>query len=147
MIINYTGISDTRIAYPASKLIEEKPGQAIIICSSQTRARRIADDLSFFSDVPVLVCPDVELAAMRYDAKSPAELNARLKVLNKLQSGEPCVVVAPVLGALKRLTPPEVYSRNILQLNLISLNVLSYSLRCSEIKYCSVNWRILFSRY
>ncbi|MBR0130634.1 MAG: transcription-repair coupling factor [Firmicutes bacterium] len=118
MIINYTGISDTRIAYPASELIKEKPGQAIIICSSQSRARRIADDLSFFSDVPVLVYPELELAAMRYDAKSPAELTARLKVLNKLQSGEPCIVVAPVLGALKQLTPPEIYSKNVLHLTL-----------------------------
>ncbi len=118
MIINYTGISDTRIAYPAAMLQEQKAGQALIICASSSRARRIADDLSFFSRVPVLVYPEIETAALRYDAKSTAELAGRLAVLNKLQSGEPCIVVAPVLGTLKRLTPPDIYSKNVIELEL-----------------------------
>ncbi|MBQ2058808.1 MAG: DEAD/DEAH box helicase, partial [Firmicutes bacterium] len=118
MKINYTGISDSRSAYIAAKLIEKTPGQGLIICATASRAARIAGDLSFFSRVRTLVLPDQDAAGLRYEAKSTGELSGRLRVLSALNSGEPCVVVAPVLGALKKLPPPEVYTSRVVRLEL-----------------------------
>lgn len=117
-IINLSGISDTRIALAAARLARENQGQSLIVTPSESRAKRLAQDLSFFASVPVLVWPDMEPGALRYEAKSPAELAARLQVLEMVCSGAPCVVVAPVLGALKKLPPKEVYTANILHLSL-----------------------------
>ncbi|MCF0149922.1 MAG: transcription-repair coupling factor [Firmicutes bacterium] len=114
MILNYTGISDNRTAPLAARLLEDTPGQGLIVCSSAARAKRIASDLSFFSPAPVYVLPDLELGMLRYDAKSTAEQDARLSVLTRLISGEPCIVCAPVLGALKKLPPAEAYRKDML---------------------------------
>ncbi len=119
MIYNYTGISDIRLAPLAAKLYEEKQGQALIVTSGAARAQRIASDLSFFADVPVLVLPDVENSGfLRYDAKSGADQAARLAVLTALASGRPCIVVAPALGALKKLPPLEIFSRSSFSLRV-----------------------------
>ena len=104
-IVNLSGISDTRIAPYAAKCIEENMGQSLIVTTSASRAKRIAQDLSFFTSVPVLVWPDVEPGIFRYEAKSTSELVERLSVLDALTQGSPCVLVAPLIGALKKLPP------------------------------------------
>ena len=118
MKINYTGITDSRTAYIASKLLEKRPGQGLIICAGPARARRIAGDLSFFSRAKVSVLPDQDAAGLRYDAKSTADLAERLRALDSLCTDENAVIVAPVLGALKKLPPPEEYLRNVFELKL-----------------------------
>ncbi|HHX93279.1 MAG TPA: transcription-repair coupling factor [Clostridiales bacterium] len=108
-IVQLTGISDISIVRPAARLAEQRRGQSLIVTPSESRAKRLAQDLSFFASVPVYIWPDVEPAAMRYEAKSPAESSARLRILEKLAQGESCIVIAPVLGALKKLPPARIY--------------------------------------
>lgn len=108
-IVNLSGISDIRIAPYAASCIEKKPGQSLIVTTSANRAKRIAQDLSFFSPVPVLTWPETEPGIFRYEAKSTSELIERLSVLEILASGEPCIVVAPIVGALKKLPPVNDY--------------------------------------
>ncbi|MDD4445223.1 MAG: transcription-repair coupling factor, partial [Eubacteriales bacterium] len=117
-IINLSGISDTRIALTAARLADGKQGQSLIVTPSENRAKRLAQDLSFFASVPVYVWPDMEPGALRYEAKSPTELAARLRILEKLSAGDPCVVVTPILGALKKLLPKEVYRSERIHLSL-----------------------------
>ncbi|MBR0140613.1 MAG: DEAD/DEAH box helicase, partial [Firmicutes bacterium] len=116
MIINYTGISDNRTALLAGKLEAQRPGQGLIICSSLSRARRIAGDLSFFTSAPVCVVPDQEPGILRYEAKSTGELSVRLSALTRLITGETCIAVAPVLGALKKLPLPEDFEKDMILL-------------------------------
>ncbi|MBR0440531.1 MAG: transcription-repair coupling factor [Firmicutes bacterium] len=118
MITNYTGISDNRTALLAGRLMAQRPGQGLVICSSLARARRIAGDLSFFSSVPVCVVPDQEAGLLRYEAKSTGELSERLSVLTRLVSGESCIAVAPILGALKKLPVPEDYEKDMFTVRL-----------------------------
>ncbi|NCB41893.1 MAG: transcription-repair coupling factor [Clostridia bacterium] len=117
-IFNLSGISDTRIVPYAAAMIEKNKGQSLIVTTSANRAKRIAQDLSFFASVPILVWPDIEPGIFRYEAKSTSELSARLSVLNMLADGKPCVVVASIVGALKKLPPAEdffKYSTKIVQ--------------------------------
>ena len=108
-LINLTGISETRIAPLAANLIEERNGQGLILTTSANRAKRIASDLSFFTDAQIKVLPDVESASFRYEAKSTAELTERIAALAALDAGPKAIVVAPVLGALKKLPPRDVF--------------------------------------
>ena len=108
-LINITGLSEIRVAPLAAKLIEEKAGPGLVITTSSSRAKRIASDLNFFTDAQVLLLPDTESAAFRYQAKSLDELSSRIAAMVALGSGKPSVVVAPVLGALKKLPPPSVF--------------------------------------
>ncbi len=118
--INLVGISDTRTAPAASRLADGIRGQSLIVTPSENRAKRLAQDLSFFVSVPVYVWPDVEPGALRYEAKSTAELGSRLQILERLCTGDPCVIVAPVMGILKKLPPRETYESEALHLSLSS---------------------------
>ena len=101
MITNYTGITDNQLAPLIGRLLKKRPGQALVLSPSLTGARRIASDLRFFTDQRVFVLPEVDAASFRYEAKSRSDLAQVLAALSALVSGEPVVVVSPVLGALR----------------------------------------------
>ncbi|MCQ2560559.1 MAG: DEAD/DEAH box helicase, partial [Clostridia bacterium] len=108
-LINITGLSEIRSAPLAANLIEQRPGQGLIITTSASRAKRIASDLNFFTDKEVIVLPDVEGASFRYEAKSLDEMSRRIAAMTALGSERSVIVVAPVLGALKKLPPVDVF--------------------------------------
>ncbi len=116
MITNYTGITDNQLAPVIGELLKKRPGQALIITPSLTRASRIASDLAFFTDQRVFVLPELDAASLRYEAKSRADLAGVLASLTALVSGQKAVVVAPVLGALRKLAPREVFVRDVVKL-------------------------------
>ena len=108
-LINLTGLSEIRLAPLAANFIEERKGQGLILTTSASRAKRIASDLSFFTDADIKVLPDVESASFRYEAKSTAQLQETIAALAALGGSDKTIVVAPVLGALKKLPPKEVF--------------------------------------
>ncbi|MDO4176450.1 MAG: transcription-repair coupling factor [Bacillota bacterium] len=59
---------------------------------------------------------DESLAA--YEAKSNDALLERMKVLKAVVRGEPCVVIAPVTGAIRKLPPKAVFEENIVELKM-----------------------------
>jgi len=111
-IRNFTGVYGSGLALTAARLLKEKPGQGLILTSTATAASRLAKDLSFFSDAPVYVLPDTERAVLRFEAKSTAELAQRLQVYTALVTGKKCIVVAPVMGAMKKLPPQKVFAKD-----------------------------------
>ena len=84
MVTNYTGITDNQLAPVAASLLKTRPGQALIICPSLTRARRIASDLAFFTDQKVFVLPETDPVAFRFEAKSRTDLTDMLSALTAL---------------------------------------------------------------
>ncbi len=116
--INIVGLSEIRTAPLAAKLAEENTGQGLIVTTSAKRAKRIASDLAFFSDVPVYVLPDFETASFMYEAKSTAELDSRVAAMAAMGGDEPCIVVAPILGALKKLPPREFFFADLAELEI-----------------------------
>ncbi|WP_130862187.1 transcription-repair coupling factor [Bacilliculturomica massiliensis] len=105
-IINLSGISESRVTPVAAELASARTGQSLIVTSSYGKAKRLAEDLSFFISKNIYVMPEGEQAFLRYDAKSTAGLAERITAMTALAKGEDCVVVTPVTGAVKRLTPP-----------------------------------------
>nr|MBP6492405.1 hypothetical protein [Clostridia bacterium] len=47
-VINISGISEGRAMPVASLIIKERDGQCLIVTSSYAKAKRLAEDLSFF---------------------------------------------------------------------------------------------------
>ena len=116
MITNYTGITDNQLAPVIGELLKKRPGQALVITPSLSRAKRIASDLLFFTDQRVFVLPELDAAVLRYEAKSRTDLAGVLAALTALASGEPVVVVSPVIGALRKLAPRDVFVRDVVSL-------------------------------
>ena len=93
-MINYSGISESRVA-PVAGETAKKKDQSIILVSSDVRARRLASDLSFFvKDREIMVLPSADHYFMRYEAKSHDDMLERLRVLKALQSGEKVIVIS-----------------------------------------------------
>ena len=115
-MINITGASEGRIAPVISEIIREKKGQSLIVVSTFNRAKRLAADLSFFDARKIYVLPADDESMIQYEARSNDQLLERMKVLKAVTTGEECIVIAPVTGAVRKLPPKEVFEENILGL-------------------------------
>ena len=116
-IINISGISESRCAPIISKIVKEE-GQSLIIVATENRAKRLASDLSFFSEKEVLVLPAEDQVFLRYEAKNHDQLIERLKILKALRTNKECIVVAPVSAAVKKITPHKNFEEISLKLKL-----------------------------
>lgn len=116
--INITGISEGRAIPVASLIINERGGQSIIITSSYSKAKRLAEDLSFFIDNKIFVIPEEEQLLLKYEAKSHGIMEERLSALRALLTEENCVVITSVLGAVKKLAPHRIFEGNTVRFAL-----------------------------
>ena len=117
-VINISGISEGRAMPVASLIIKERDGQCLIVTSSYAKAKRLAEDLSFFVEQKIFIIPEEEQLFLKYEAKSHGILEERLTALKALLSGERCIVIAPILGAVKKLAPHRIFEENTLRFSL-----------------------------
>ena len=118
-IINISGISEGRAMPIAAVIAEERDSQCLIITSSYSKAKRLAEDLSFFVDRKIYVIPEEEEQLfLRYEAKSHGSLEKRLSAQKALLSNEKCIVIATILGAVKKLAPHEIFQKSLLRFSL-----------------------------
>lgn len=102
---NYFGISESRVA-PVAAHFADQQGQAIIVTATHGKAKRLAEDMAFFTNKPIYVLPEDEHSFLRYEAKSRAGVSSYLTALAALGEGRDCIVILPVTAALKKLVPP-----------------------------------------
>ena len=117
-MINVSGISESRVA-PVAAYLSREEGQSIIIVPTETRAKRLAEDLSFFiQDREIYVLPAEEHVFLKYEARNHDLMMERLKALKALRTGEPVVVIAPVSAAIKKITPHAAFEEKILKFHM-----------------------------
>ncbi|MDR0570393.1 MAG: transcription-repair coupling factor, partial [Clostridiales Family XIII bacterium] len=107
--LHISGLADTQAAPFIARELEARGGQCLLVTASAAKAKEMARTLSFFSDVPTHVLHEEEPFFIQFEAKSHGQLEARLAALAALCGGGPCVVVAPLSAALKKLPPPEAF--------------------------------------
>lgn len=115
-VINIAGISESRAAATAAVIAEERGGQLLVVTPGFLRAKRLAEDLSFFVDKKIYLIPEEENTFLRYDAKSHHDMEARLAAMTALAQGEECIVVSPFTGVLKKIAPLEIFKAHYLKL-------------------------------
>lgn len=116
--VQISGLSEGRIAPPAGLISKLRMGQILIVTPNYGKAKRLAQDLSFFTDKTIYVIPEEEQAFLKYEAKSHENLEQRLSALAALRRGERCIVIAPVLSAVKKLAPKDAFDRYITHIEL-----------------------------
>lgn len=103
--INISGVSDSRSAYAAGKIIQKKGGQWVVVTPSAAEAARMAADLSFFISKKILTMPAEPEIFVHYEAKNKDVLFGRLRAMRSLLSGEDCVVVTSATGIIRKIPP------------------------------------------
>lgn len=116
-IINISGISESRCAPVISRILKEER-QSLIVTATAARAKRLASDLSFFSEKEILVLPAEDQVFLRYEAKNHDQLIERLKILKALRTGQECIIIAPVSAAVKKITPHKSFESASLKISL-----------------------------
>ncbi len=107
MIINFTGVSGSRVAYLASQEIEKYNATLIIVSSSQV-AERLREDISFFApEITVSALPAEEELQFLYEARDKDRLVRRIRGIDALARGKHNVVIAPISAALRPVIPKE----------------------------------------
>lgn len=91
----------------------------LVVAPGETEAAALADDLtSLLPDLSVQLFPVWQMLPYQVLAHSNEVLAQRLRVLEQLSAGEPLVVVTSPEALLRRLTPPDIFSRAKLSLSL-----------------------------
>ena len=113
-----SGISESRSAVIAGVIAGERRRQLLIVTSSHARAKKLAEDLSLFTDQKVYTLPEETPMRIAFEAKSQDALVERLTAMCALASGEDCIVVASAQSAVKKLAPRNLFLQNTFALNL-----------------------------
>jgi transcription-repair coupling factor (superfamily II helicase) len=117
-VINISGIAESRSAAVAGLIANARGGQVLLLTSSYGRAKRLAEDLSFFVDRKILLVPQEDPSMLSFDAKSHHTLVGRLSALTPLARGEDCIVVASIQSAMKKIAPKELFVEHTISLSV-----------------------------
>ncbi|MBR5740062.1 MAG: DEAD/DEAH box helicase, partial [Firmicutes bacterium] len=104
-MINYAGLSDSRVSPYLAEILKDR-SQALIIVSTDQRAKDLAQDLGFFlpgREIRTLYGEDGFFTWS--EAEDRDIIINRTRVLQALSRGVPLLVVAPVSCAIKKLPP------------------------------------------
>src|SRR5581483_3326264 len=94
------------LAWLYHRLKEKQPW--LLLTANREEALILQDDLStWLPHVPIYLCPSWETLPQDVEAPDLELIGERQRVFYQLIQGEPCVVVAPLLGALQRTMIPE----------------------------------------
>lgn len=119
-MINISGVSDSRAAPVIAQIIEKEQGQTLIIVSSELRAERLKTDLSFFVSEKecgeIIALPGLEESIFRFDAKNHDLLFQTVRSIEKIALDKRCVVIAPVMSAVRKLMPRDEFFRHCIHL-------------------------------
>ncbi len=115
-VISISGVSEGRVAPVAAIIAENKNRQCLIVTASYVRARKLAEDIAFFTEKKIYVVPSEEQIFFKYEAKSHSYLEERLKASIALLKNEDCIVITPIFGAVQKMPPKSIFEKNVINL-------------------------------
>ncbi|WP_432667511.1 transcription-repair coupling factor [Wukongibacter baidiensis] len=103
--ISITGPSGSAVSNTIFSLSANKGEQSLVIAHNELEARKIYEDLRFFTGDRVLYFPAKEITFYDVYAHSNQIIEERLKAIRSVLSGEKCIVVTTIDSILLRLIP------------------------------------------
>ncbi|MDO4774984.1 MAG: transcription-repair coupling factor [Aerococcaceae bacterium] len=114
-----TGLDGSARSVMLAQMYQAKPRQLLIVEPIPTHLMQLYDDLTqLLSAEEVLLFPAEEALAMEFSFASLDHAAQRVAALDRLASGEPCVILTSVPGIRKQLTLPQVWRQEVLTLEL-----------------------------
>ncbi len=104
--VNITGLSDSRSAACAGRLIHEQGGRWLVVTETHKQAEQMASDLSFFVSKKIYLMPPEDKIFVNYEARSRESLFERLRILKAMAAEEEYVVIASCMSLTRKLPPP-----------------------------------------
>ncbi len=119
-IVHAFGIDGGQTAFLCHQLLEDHPGQMLILVPGIEKARSMRDYLTFFrgSDDNIFVLPDEDSGTIRYDARSRVQGYQRIECILQALSGRDGIFIAPLLAGLRTMCPPDQFRSSCLSVRL-----------------------------
>ncbi len=115
-VINVSGISGTGSTM-LSALIAERKNQCIIVTSSYEKGKKLRDDIAFFVEKnqrKIILLPEENQLIIKYEAKSHAHMEQRLRASAALLQEEPCIIIGTPESLLKKVVPKDDFMENVI---------------------------------
>ncbi|WIV13039.1 transcription-repair coupling factor [Proteiniborus sp. MB09-C3] len=122
------GLSEENIAHISYGLNKHLNRQILIITYDDMRAKKIVEDLSFFSRENSELFPTKEVVLYDIDAHSHEVSNHRVKVMDRLIQGENIAVVSSIHAIMNKIMAKDLIRKYTIDIKLgqtIDLNQLS----------------------
>ncbi|MBF8983634.1 transcription-repair coupling factor [Lutibacter sp. B2] len=103
------GLIDSQIAHIISSLGSSNRKQCLVITYNHQQAKKIYEDLCFFSKENVYLFPNKELLFYNYDAYSRQNMEERVRVLTEVNQKNNTIVVASIDSLLYRLMAKDTF--------------------------------------
>ena len=134
--IQINGCVDTQICH-MMELLGEDANCRLIVTYSEERARKLAEDLSFFAD-NVMYYPAKDVLFYSADVHGNAIVNQRLEVVRCLLEHTPVTVVTTIDGGLDRLLPLSVFEQFVVKVKVEEeLSLTAFTKHLVELGYQS----------
>ncbi|MDR0272323.1 MAG: transcription-repair coupling factor [Clostridiales bacterium] len=99
-------------------VLSETKRSALIIASSELKAKEIYEDMHYFMRENCSIYPSRDLIFYAADVKSPDITRQRLRVLDALRNETAPVVILSAEALLDRMIPPQIFERYRLNLSV-----------------------------
>jgi len=130
-VIQIAGVVDSSISFISAYIADSFNRQGLIIATSENKAKRIYENLQFFTKKKIIYLQGIQQVFFKFDAKSHTVLSERISSLIEIINNDNCIVVTSIEGALKKMVPKNDFLKNVYKIsvgNTIEIEELNYKL-------------------
>ena len=107
--ISILGLTDSQKAHMIYSLYNYSKKNPVIVCPNVTTAKKMIQDLKFYSETEIVYLPAREVIYYDSDIESREIENARVYAINKLIEKEPCIIVTVMEALMQKMLPKSTY--------------------------------------
>ena len=107
--ISILGLTDSQKAHMIYSLYNYSKKSPVIVCPNVTSAKKMIQDLKFYSETEIVYLPPREVIYYDSDIESREIENARVYAINKLVEGTPCIIVTVMEALMQKMLPKSTY--------------------------------------
>ena len=116
--ISITGINENATSHLIYSFTWYLDSSSIIIVSSSKEAKKITENLKFYSDIEVLYFPHREINYYDFDAESTEVSVQRMNVINKILENKKVIVVTTIDAIMEKVLPKKSYKDSNININV-----------------------------
>ena len=107
--ISILGLTDSQKAHMVYSLYNYSKKNPVIVCPNVTTAKKMIQDLKFYSETEIVYLPPREVIYYDSDIESREIENARVYAINKIIEETPCIIVTVMEALMQKMLPKSTY--------------------------------------
>jgi len=107
--LSILGLTDSQNAHMIYSLYNYSKKNPVIVCPNVTSAKKMIQDLKFYSNTEIVYFPAREIIYYESDIESREIENARVYCINKILSNDSCIIVTTIEALMQRMLPKSSY--------------------------------------